>query len=134
MPIVPSPRAGQIYWTAYTQLEGDSSPVDPLRFDMYAERLGNVLLPGITSRVERLRYFGMVCAGLWLTRPTGGVGDSPEASRLWRRSFLPFEAAWALANLLAVNGEIKDVPPVVQRPRLKVEFQGLRGANRALAY
>jgi hypothetical protein len=134
MGIASPPRIGRVYWTAYTQLEGDSSPVDPLRFNMYAERLGNVLLPGITSRVERLRYFGMVCAGLWLTRPTGGVGESRDAARQWRRAFLPFEAAWAFTNLVAVNGEIKDLPPVVEHARLKSEFQGLRGANRVLAY
>jgi hypothetical protein len=134
MAIASPPRVGRVYWTAYTQLEGDSSPTDPLRFDMYAERLGNVLLPGITSRVERLRYLGMVCAGLWLTRPSGGVGGSRDTARLWRRAFLPFEAGWAFANLVSVNGEIKDVPPVVDRARLKGEFQGLRGANRVLAY
>src|SRR3954464_8341492 len=126
MPIVPSPRAGQIYWTAYTQPEGDSSPIDPLRFDMYAERLGNVLLPGITNRVERLRYFGMVCAGLLLTRPPGLL-DGVEQARRWRQAFLSFEAGWALSNLLAVNGRIKDEPPKVERPRLNFQFQGLRG-------
>ena len=134
MAIASPPRLGRVYWTAYTQLEGDSSPIDPLRFDMYAERLGNVLLPGITSRVERLRYFGMVCAGLWLTRPAGGVGESRDTARLWRRAFLPFEASWAFTNLVAVNGEIKDLPPAVERARLKSEFEGFRGANRVLAY
>lgn len=127
------PKAGRLYWTAYTQLEGDSSPTDPLRLDMYAERLGNVMLPGITNRTERLRYFGMVCAGLALTRPPTG-GDLRAHTRLWRQSFLPFEAGWALANIIAVNGAIKDRPPDVPRARLKLEFQGFRGANRVQAY
>jgi len=134
MTIQSPPRVGRVYWTAYTQLEGGSAPTDPLRLDMYAERLGNILLPGITNRVERLRYFGMVCAGLTLTRPPSDIADAREHARLWRRSFLPFEAAWALANLVAVDGEIKDGPPVVERARLKPAFQGLRGANRVLAY
>ena len=133
MPIV-SPKTGRIYWTAYTQPEGDSDPVDPLRFDMYAQRLGNVLLPGITNRVERLRYFGMVCAGLALTRPDRFTSNPREHVRLWKQRFLPYEAAWALSNLVAVDGDIKDGPPLFERPRLKDEFKGLRGANRVLAY
>jgi hypothetical protein len=133
MAIASPPRAGRVYWTAYTQLEGNSAPLDPLRFGMYAQRLGNVLLPGITGRVERLRYFGMVCAGLALTRPAASA-DPRESALLWRRSFLPFEAGWALANLVAVGGAIKDRPPAVDHARLKPEFQGLRGADRVLAY
>jgi len=64
MAIVSPPKLGHPYWTAYSPAEGDSSPVDPLRFETYAERLGNHLFPGITNRVERVRYFGMVCAGI----------------------------------------------------------------------
>jgi hypothetical protein len=60
---------GTPHWTAWTELESSSELTDPLRFDMYAQRIGNVLLPGITNRVERLRYFGMVCAGVALTEP-----------------------------------------------------------------
>jgi hypothetical protein len=131
--ITTPPKPGHTYWTAYTQLEGDSMPTDPLRFEMYAERLGNVLLPGITNRVERLRYFGMVCAGLQVTRPQGGAVDDRAHTRLWKRSFLPFEAGWALVNV-AADGEIKDRPPAVERPRLKDEFRGFRGANRVLSY
>ena len=135
MTITTPPRPGAVYWTAFTHLEGDSGPVDPLRFDMYVERLGNVLLPGITSRVERLRYFGMVCAGLEATRPPG-FGDLADRDviRRWRRRFLDFEAGWALANVVAVNGAIKDRPPLVLRARLTDAFQGLRGANRVLDY
>lgn len=134
MTITSPPQLGRPYWTAFTQPEGSSGPIDPLRFDTYAERLGNVLLPGITNRVERLRYFGMVCAGLLLTRPHGGMVDSRQVVRRWRRAFLHFEAGWALSNLLAVGGEIKDRPPAVERARLKNEFEGLRGANRVYAY
>ena len=122
MAIASPPRVGRAYWTAYTQLDGDSKPLDPLRFDMYERHLGNVLLPGITGRVERLRYFGMVCAGLMLTRPTGFSPDPREHTRLWRQFFLDFEAGWALANLVAVNGEVKDLPPAVPRARRKPEF------------
>lgn len=123
------PQIGRIYWSAYTDLEGDSGPTDPLRFDMYAQRLGNILLPGITNRTERLRYLSMVCAGLAET--ARGAGSIREQ----RRAFLPFERGWALAMTLAVDGRLKlggaDGPG--QRG-LRPEFAGLRGANRVLAH
>jgi hypothetical protein len=101
---------------------------------MYVQRLGNVLLPGITGRVERLRYFGMVCAGIELTRPASWLVTDPRTAERWRKRFLPFEAGWALATVVAADGQIKDTPPVVARARLKREYQGLRGANRVLDY
>jgi hypothetical protein len=127
--IYAEPKRGQIYWTAFTDLEGDSSPTDPLRFDMYTQRLGNLLLPGITNRTERLRYLSMVCAGL---AETGRGGSS---IRDQRRAFLPFERGWALAMTVSVDGRIKlstsDGP---QQRGLRPEFRGLRGANRVLAH
>lgn len=134
MTVTRSPSSGSVYWTAFTELEGTAEPTDPLRFDMYAQRLGNVLLPGITNRVERLRYFGMVCAGLSLTRPARPGQLDRQSVQLWRTAFLDFEAGWAFANTLAADGKIKDEPPLVERAKLKRDFQGLRGANHALAY
>lgn len=128
------PARGVAYWTAWTDVESSAEPMDPLRFDMYAQRIGNVLLPGVTNRVERLRYFGMVCAGIHLTRPPIARVTDPRIVREWRRSVLPFEAGWALATVIAAGGAIKDLPPAVERPRLKWEYQGLRGANHALDY
>src|SRR3954452_9541929 len=120
---------GRIYWTAYTDLEGDSGPTDPLRFDMYVQRLGNLLLPGITNRTERLRYLSMVCAGLAET--SGAMADV----RQQRKAFLPFERGWALAMTLAVDGRLKlgATDGTVSRG-LRPEFRGLRGANRVLAH
>jgi hypothetical protein len=128
--IAPSPTPGRIYWTAYTDPEGNSEPSDPLRFDMYAQRLGNVLLPGITNRTERLRYLSMVCAGIATTTHTGG-----RALREQRRAFLPFERGWALAMTVSVDGALKSSPEGQGPQRsLKPEFRGLRGANRVLAH
>lgn len=128
MTVVSEPRVGTIYWTAFTDLEGDSEPVDPLRFDMFVQRIGNVLLPGITNRVQRLRYFGMVCAGLLHTRDAGAT------VRERRHSFLPFERAWALAVTADARGNLKAVGPGQRRPALRREYRGLRGANHVLSY
>ena len=128
--IAPSPTPGLIYWTAYTDPEGNSEPSDPLRFDMYAQRLGNVLLPGITNRTERLRYLSMVCAGIAATTQSAG-----QAVREQRRAFLPFERGWALAMTVSVDGALKSrVDGQGPQRSLKPEFRGLRGANRVLAH
>lgn len=123
------PTVGRIYWTAFTDLEGDSGPTDPLRFDMYIQRLGNILLPGITNRTERLRYLSMVCAGLAVT------GGRSSTVRQQRKAFLPFERGWALAMTLSVDGRLKlEAADGTGQRGLRPEFRGLRGANRVLAH
>ena len=135
MAIVSPPKPGQIYWTAFSPVEGDTSPVDALRLEMYAERLGNVLFPGMTNRVERVRYFGMVCAGLQAAEAeVGGRVTGREHTRLVRQRFVKFEAAWAFAQLVYRGRDIKEIPEGGSRPRLRHEYRGFRGANRALAY
>jgi hypothetical protein len=135
MAIVSPPKPGQIYWTAYTPVEGDTSPVDALRLEMYAERLGNVLFPGITNRVERARYFGMVCAGLQSAEAEiGSRVHGREHTRLVRQRFVKFESAWAFAQVAHRGRDIKEIPEGGSRPRLRYEYRGFRGANRALGY
>jgi len=135
MAIVSPPRLGQIYWTAYSPVEGDTSPVDALRLEMYAERLGNVLFPGITNRVERARYFGMVCAGLQSAEAEiGSRVHGREHTRLVRQRFVKFESAWAFAQVAHRGRDIKEIPEGGSRPRLRYEYRGFRGANRALGY
>lgn len=127
--IADPPKVGRIYWTAFTDLEGDSGPTDPLRFDMYTQRLGNILLPGITNRTERLRYLTMVCAGLAQMSRRGAT------VRQQRKAFLPFERGWALAMTISVEGRLKlGAADGTDRRGLRPEFQGLRGANRVLAH
>jgi hypothetical protein len=122
------PQLGRPYWTAFTSIEGDYEPLDPLRLDMYAQRLGNVLVPGVTARTQRARYLGMVCAGL---RQTSSPGQTVKERR---RAFLPFERGWALAVTIAANGNIKHRPDGATRSRLKPAYEGFRGANRVLAH
>jgi hypothetical protein len=126
--IAERPKPGVIYWSAYSSPEGSSQPTDPLRFDMYTQRLGNLMLPGITNRTQRLRYMSMVCAGIASTRGVGG-----DSLRERRRAFLPFERGWALAQTMSVDGRLKSRDEG-DRPSLKPEFRGLRGANRVLSH
>lgn len=126
--IAARPMPGVIYWSAYSAPEGSSQPTDPLRFDMYTQRLGNLLMPGITNRTQRLRYMSMVCAGIASTRDVGG-----DSLRDRRRAFLPFERGWALAQTMSVGGKLKSRLGG-DRPSLRPEFQGLRGANRVLSH
>ncbi|MHB8492657.1 MAG: hypothetical protein ACYDA6_10665, partial [Solirubrobacteraceae bacterium] len=108
----------------------DSEPSDPLRFDMYAQRLGNLLLPGITNRTERLRYLSMVCAGIAVTT----LGRD-RTLRQQRAAFLPFERGWALAMTIGAAGELKWRPnSIAAQPTLRPQFRGFRGVNRVLAH
>lgn len=126
--IAVTPKVGSIYWTAYADLEGDSGPTDPLRFDMYAQRLGNLLVPGITNRTARARYLSMVCAGLATTY------DPSATVRQSRRAFLPFERGWALAMTLSAGGRLKLDAADGEGRGLRPAYSGLRGANRVLRF
>src|SRR3954454_24104590 len=130
---IAQPRPGRMYWTAYQQPDGDTRPVDPLAFDMYAERLGNLLVPGITGRTTRIRYLGMVCAGLLLVSERVRPGRE-RVHRARRDAFLPFERAWALSVCEAAHGALKERGPGTNRLALKYEYRDLRGTNHVLAY
>lgn len=122
-----APKPGHSYWTIYTALEGANEPTDPLHFEMYVRRLGDLLLPGLTSRTQRLRYLSMICAGIEVT----GQG---RTVRERRRAFLPFERGWALAMTIAMNGELQGPSSGRGRPPLKPEFRGFMGSRRVLAH
>lgn len=131
--VVSEPRRGAVYWTAYSPPEGDIEPLDPLAFDMFAERLGNELLPGLTTRTQRGRYFGMVCAGLSITEKRARHRGALDVVRQRRQAFLPFERGWALAVTLGRYGQLKQPGPAGNL-RLKHEYREFRGVNRVLAH
>ena len=79
-------------WSAYDPTEGRLDSDDPLGFAAGAQRLADVLLPGLTVRTVRLTYYGMVCAGLRL------VEDAPDDAER-RRRFLVWERLWMLARV-----------------------------------
>lgn len=132
---VAAPKPGKAYWTAWSPTEGDSAPVDPLRFETYAERLGNHLVPGLSNRVQRVRYFSMVCAGVEAAADEVGTAASGrEHTRRVRERFTRYEAAWAFAQVADQGPDIKERPEGSNQPRLRDEFRGFRGANRALSF
>lgn len=109
-------------------------PIDPLAMDMYAQRIGNILLPGVTGRTFRSRYMGMVCAGLRITSDHASGRSSTRIVEARRNAFLPFERGWALAVCHHANGQIKERNEDTGRAALTAEFQGFRGANHVLSY
>src|SRR3712207_244118 len=109
MNVISRPKLGVPYWTAYSPVDGDAAPVDPLRFETYATRLGNRMFPGITNRVERVRYFGMVCAGIQAAGAELGTRVSGrEHTRAVRQRFALFEAAWAFAQVAHKGRDVKE--------------------------
>ena len=132
--VIETARARRLFWTAYSPPEGDSEPTDPLAFDMYSERLGNLIVPGVTSRTVRLRYLGMVCAGLRLTGRAVSEASGRNIVRERRKAFLPFERGWAFAITLGAEGRIKESLPGSGRASLRERYRGFRGANLALAH
>jgi len=128
-----TPKPGRAYWSAFQPPEGDTRPIDPLAFDMYAARLGNLLLPGITGRTIRARYLGMVCAGLLVTGKDAHASQG-RISSVRRQAFLPFERGWAFAVCENAGGDgLKEERDGGSRG-LKPEYWGFRGANNVLRY
>jgi hypothetical protein len=79
-------------WSAYDPIEGRLDSDDPLGFAAGAQRLADLLLPGLTVRTVRLTYYGMVCAGLRL------VEHAPDDAER-RRRFQVWERLWMLARV-----------------------------------
>jgi hypothetical protein len=127
------PRPGHAYWSAFQPPEGDTRPIDPLGFSMYADRLGNCLLPGITGRTTRVRYLGMVCAGLLVTEHAASAAGG-RIARARRDAFLPFERAWALAVCENAGGDGLKEERAGGSRGLKPEYSNFRGANNVLRY
>lgn len=55
-------------WTRYSPLEDETSILDPLALDYFAQVLGNIILPSFTTRTSRARYYSMVCYGIYISR------------------------------------------------------------------
>ena len=110
------PQIGRLYWTAHTNLEGDSGPTDPLRFDMYVQRLGN----HASFRDHQPHRASAL--------PEHGLRRPRRDRHRWRigpraaQAFLPFERGWALSMIIAAEGRIKlgaggaRIAPGVPRP------------------
>jgi hypothetical protein len=91
----------RIAWSAFDPLEKGTTNEDPLGFFAYAMRLADEWLPGITTRTRRLRYYSMVCAGLYLICDEFGEEIRATENRDAKRValFLRWERLWVLWNV-----------------------------------
>lgn len=48
-------EAFNLSWMKYAPLEDETSVLDPLAFDYFAQILGNVVLPSFATRTSRVR-------------------------------------------------------------------------------
>ncbi len=111
-----------VFLTAYDPSDLPGSSLDPLGFDRGYDFLAEKILPGLTNVANRPRYFGMLCAGVALSRdffhPSPREQYKERLERVKR-----FERFWALANALAT---ISDGLP-------EEALSGLRGVTYAAA-
>ena len=112
-------------WTKYGPLEDETTILDPLAFDYFAQLLGNIVLPSFTTRTSRARYYSMVCYGIYISnrylQEKGKIcyeKDVLEAFKLYERY-------WARAVVEYYAGEL------YERDGQERDFRGKRGALRA---
>ena len=111
----------ETFLTAYDPSDLPGSSIDPLGFERGYLVFADKILPGLTNAARRPRYFGMLCAGAYLSgdlfRESPRTQYNERLERLTR-----FERFWALANVLA-PGEGGS----------EEELSGLRGVTYARA-
>lgn len=112
-------------WTKYGPLEDETTILDPLAFDYFAQLLGNIVLPSFTTRTSRARYYSMVCYGIYISNryllDKGKIyyeKDVLEAFKLYERY-------WARAVVEYYAGEL------YERDGKERDFRGKRSALRA---
>jgi len=112
-------------WTKYGTLEDETTLLDPLAFDYFAQLLGNVVLPSFTTRTSRARYYSMVCYGLYISEQylqrKGNICYEKEILE----AFKLYERYWARAVVEHYGGNL------YERDGREREFRGKRGALRA---
>jgi hypothetical protein len=121
------------FLTAYDPSDLPGGSVDPLGFDRGYMFLADKILPGLTNVASQPRYFGVLCAGIFLA--SEGNGETPQALLSKRRDvLLRFERFWALANVLADNGEVLASPRGVSYAKAKAEDIRRSGITRTNAH
>lgn len=104
------------FLTAYDPSDLPGTSVDPLGFDRGYNFLADQILPGLTNVARQPRYFGLLCGGALLGPESSGRSATEREAR--QDCILRLERLWALANVLATEGE----PPL-----------GVRGVRYAQA-
>ena len=108
-------EAFNLSWTKYAPLEDETSVLDPLAFDYFAQILGNVVLPSFTTRTSRARYYSMVCYGIYISRKYLQLEGKPYYEKDILEIFKLYEKYWARAvvenyqgNLFERDGKERD--------------------------
>lgn len=112
-------------WTKYAPLEDETSILDPLAFDYFAQVLGNVVLPSFTTRTSRARYYSMVCYGLDISKKYLELNGKPPFERDILEVFRLYEKFWARAIIEFYGGKLSE------RDGKENGFRGKRGAITA---
>jgi hypothetical protein len=112
-------------WTKYSPLEDETSILDPLAFDYFAQLLGNVVLPSFTTRTSRARYYSMVCYGIYISNQYLKKKSKSSREKDVLEAFKLYERFWARAVVENYHGNLQE------RDGKERNFRGKRGAVKA---
>ena len=99
------------FLSAYDPSDLPGQSIDPLGFERGYLHLAEKILPGLTNVASRPRYFGVLCAGISLSKAS--EPDSPRAQYQRRlETVLRLERLWGLANVLVRDEQGEDAFPV----------------------
>lgn len=117
--------ASTLSWTKYGPLEDETTILDPLAFDYFAQLLGNVVLPSFTTRTSRARYYSMVCYGIYISHKFLQSKNKIYYEKDVLDAFKLYERYWARAVVEQYGGSLKE------RDGKEYDFRGKRGAIKA---
>jgi hypothetical protein len=112
-------------WTKYSPLEDETTILDPLAFDYFAQLLGNVVLPSFTTRTSRARYYSMVCYGIYISNQYLKKKGKHCYEKDVLEAFKLYERFWARAVVENYQGKLQE------RDGNERDFRGKRGAVKA---
>ena len=90
--------------TAYDPSDLPGTSIDPLGFERGYLLLAEKILPGLTNVAARPRYFGLLCAGIFLAKEDEDISPL-ELIKRKRDTLLRLERFWALSNVLASGND-----------------------------
>ena len=117
----------EIFWTEWNPAEEEEYTVDPLGLQNYAEILADQILPGITSRTRKPRYYSFICWCLQLIEENEAKLGISEFNRVLDvdTKLMALEKLLVLSIVAYYNSIGKDVPD---------EEKPLLGIDKASAY
>jgi hypothetical protein len=115
--------AQSLCWVAPAEDSSELTTEDPLALDYVAQRVGLLLLPGLTTRSSRAQAYAMVAYGLFLAEQAIDAHGYPATDEKRRELFERWERFWALATFEFRAGDL---------PRGDWDaMRGVRGARNA---